>query len=277
LHILYAETYLRFSPWLFGSIPVVATYHQPPTVLRKNLLYGSQTGRISDLIHRVTRNRFKKISAAIIISEDQRPVLEEFVNPHKIHLVPLGASAEHLISQETRLRQLRDLDHILTVGNWLRDWEFYFDFVEHCRTSHPSWRFTLIARNLPPNWHARVKNASNISWERDAGDEALLSAYANANCLFLPLLETTGNNTVNEALAMGCPIVTNASLGIPDEVSLVTRCGKSKGEFIAAIERWRNASDSAREIYRLTAQNAVRQLDWSVTASKTLDVYQSVI
>jgi glycosyltransferase involved in cell wall biosynthesis len=277
LHILYAETYLRFSPWLFGSTPVVATYHQPPTVLRKNLLRGSQTGRVSNLVHRLTRKRYQKLAAAIIISEDQRPVLEEFVDPGKIHLIPLGAPAGHLIGEEARLRRLRDPDHILTVGNWLRDWEFYFDFVSRCQSAQPTWRFTLISRNLPARWHACALAAPNLSWQRDASDEALLTAYAGANCLFLPLLEATGNNTVNEALAMGCPIVTNLPLGIPGEATLVTRCGKSPGDFTAAIERWRHASDSDHETYRQTAQDAVRQLDWSVTAASTLELYQSVI
>lgn len=276
LHILYGETYFRFSPWLFGKVPVVVTFHQPPQALHRNLMAGDETGRVSRLVHRLTKGRFRKLSAAIIISEGQRPVLEQFVPADRIHLIPLGASTLPLIQAESRLRCEPDPTAILTVGNWLRDWGFYFDFIDHCRIQHPGWCFRLVNRNLPAVWQERVQAASNLTWLRDLDDEALLKEYAGASCLFLPFLEATGNNTVNEALAMGCPVITNVDLGLPDEQLIVTRCEKSYGGFSSAIAEWQNASVQQRRDLRVRSQQAVTSLDWSIVGAKTLELYQSL-
>ena len=277
LHILYGETYFRFSPWLFGRVPVVATFHQPPQVLQRCLMAGDETGRVSRLVHRLTRRRFRKLSAAIIISEGQRAVLEEFVPSDRIHLIPLGASTLPLIEAESRLRREPEPNAILTVGNWLRDWAFYFDFVDHCRDHHPDWRFRLVNRNLPGIWHNRAQAASNLHWLQNLDDEALLTEYSGANCLFLPLLEATGNNTVNEALAMGCPVVSNVDLGVPEEQAIVTRCEKSHGGFSSAIARWQGATTEQRSDLRERSQHSVKSLDWSIVGEKTLNLYQSLL
>jgi glycosyltransferase involved in cell wall biosynthesis len=277
LHILYGETYLRFSPWLFGKVPVVATFHQPPTVLERALLAGSQTGRVDHLVHRITRGRFRKLAAAIIISEEQREVLERFVPAERIHLISLGASTLTLIDAEKKFRRAPDPGTILTVGNWLRDWDFYFGFVDYCRNHHPEWRFSLVNRRLPTPLHEQARAAPNFHWLQNVDDEALLKAYTAAACLFLPLLEATGNNTVNEALAMGCPVVTNVSLGVPDEDLVVTHCEKSYAAFASAIATWQTASAHQRNQLREHSQRAVKSLDWSIVGEKTLILYQSLL
>jgi len=277
LHILYGETYFRFSPWLLGRVPVVATFHQPPQHLLRRLSAGDETGRVSRFVHRLTRGRFKRLAAVIIISEEQREVLEKFVTPERIHLIPLGVSTLPLIEAEARLRCVPQAGEILTVGNWLRDWDFYFDFVDYCRQRHPDWHFSLVNRNLPSAWHARARTAVNLTWRENVDDEALLQAYATTSCLFLPLLEASGNNTVNEAMAMGCPVVTNARLGVPDEAAFVTNCEKSFDSFAAAITAWQTAGLLQRDEHREHSQRAVKSLDWSVTGEKTLDLYRSVL
>lgn len=277
LHVLYGETYFRFSPWLFGSTPVVVTFHQPPELLKRNLAEGSGTGRVSKLIHRLTRARFKRLGAAIIISEEQRAVLADYMPSERIHHIPLGASTEILIEAELLHRRVADRQHVLTVGNWLRDWEFYFDFLDYCRLHHPTWRFSLVNRNLPASWHTRAMGCVNLEWHRNATDEQLFSLFADAGCLLLPLLEATGNNTVNEALAFGCPLVSNVLFGIPNSAALVTICEKTFESFAAGITLWENASEAQRMDYRKISQKSVRELDWKATAAKTLEVYQSLL
>jgi glycosyltransferase involved in cell wall biosynthesis len=277
LHILYGETYFRFSPWLFAPTPIVATFHQPPQLLRQRLTLGDETGRISKIVHRLTKKRFEKLSAAIIISEEQRPVLEQFVPANRIHYIPLGASTLPLIEAESRLRQKVDHNFVLTVGNWLRDWEFYFGYLDYCRDQRPDWIFHLVNRNLPSKWHERACSTPNLKWDRDIDDESLLRAYAKASCVLLPLVEASGNNTVNEALAMGCPVVTNVPLGVPDEKNTITLVEKSFDAFSDAIATWQNCSIERRVELRSATQNAVRSLDWSIVGEKTISLYKSLI
>ena len=37
VHVMYGEDYLRFSPYLFRKIPVVATFHQPAASLEREI------------------------------------------------------------------------------------------------------------------------------------------------------------------------------------------------------------------------------------------------
>src|ERR1044072_3393663 len=49
VHILYGEDYYRWSGSLFGKTPVVATFHQPPEILEREVLKGDVRGRDAGL------------------------------------------------------------------------------------------------------------------------------------------------------------------------------------------------------------------------------------
>lgn len=277
VHLLYGETYYRFSPYLFRKTPLVATFHQPPERLRHALENGSETGRISRLVDRITRNRLASLSAAIIISEQQRAVLSEFMPGDRIHCIPLGAAATELIEQEKVLRRERDSSLILTVGNWLRDWDFYCSFVQLAQRERPNWRFVLVNRSLPKKYRERIKSYANLSFEDDVSDKGLLELYAGAGALFLPFKEATGNNTVNEALALGCPITTNVDLALPGPDGLTALFSRKPESALASLDQVLEFSEAARESLRHRTQTAVMSLDWSVMGSRTLELYQSLL
>lgn len=273
VHLLYAETYLRFSPWLF-DIPVVGTFHQPPERLLGVLERGDGTGRVSAAVHALTRNRYRRVAAAIILAENQREVLSRFVPADRIHLVPLGAATRELVSQFDAVSVTRRQDEVVTVGNWLRDWPYYFDFVRASQAMAPGLRFVLVNRNLPAEWHAAVRSLPNLQWRENLSDRELLEQYARAAAIFLPLREATGNNAVYEAMAAGCPIVTNMPLECPAAEEFVMVASRTHDAMLAALQRACSYDDQTRATLRITTRTALEGLDWSETARRTLDVYR---
>jgi glycosyltransferase involved in cell wall biosynthesis len=168
----------------------------------------------------------------------------------------------------------RQQDEVVTVGNWLRDWRYYFDFVRACQTTSPSLRFVLVNRKLPAEWHAAARSLSNLQWRENLSDGELLEQYARASAIFLPLCEATGNNAANEAMAAGCPIVTNLSLDCPAGDDFVVVAPRAHDAMLAALHRVCGYDDQTRAALRTATRKALAGLDWSETARRTLDVYR---
>lgn len=276
VHILYGEWYLYASPWLFGRTPVVATFHQPADQLNSLLRHGPQTGRVMSLAHTITRNRHSRLSAAIVLTQDQKDVLSAMMPADRIHVIPLGTAAHHLIRVFTAARVVRQPDLILTVGEWLRDWNCYFPFVRQCRDAAPHLRFVLINRKLPAQWHAEARSLGNLTWRENAPDEELLQCYSAAAALFLPLREATGNNAVNEAMAAGLPIVTTIPLQTPAPSGFVNVVPPDHHHMLSVILRVCDLPESQRQEMRNSTRTLLASRDWAQTAQHTMDVYSRV-
>lgn len=277
VHVLYAENYFRFLKTLCPSIPVVVTFHQPPDLLAAELRHGAFQGRIAGITHRLTRGRFAKVAAAIITSEAQRACLEEYVEPSRIHHVPLGVAAQELMDAADAIDVPCDPRKILTVGNWKRDWELYFELVRACERARPEWRFTLINRQLEQPWRDAARGLRNLAFLPGVPDSELYAAYKSSSVQFLPLLGAAGNNAVNESLAFGCPVVSSADLGFaPDALQVAVNGGRSIDSLIGSIERFLLASTEGRRNVRDAARRSILQRDWSAIASRTIEIYRSV-
>ena len=277
VHILYAEEYFRFSPWLFPKTPLIATFHQPPDTLEREISKGDGMGRVAGFAHRMTKKRFSKLAAAIALSPNQVPVLESVIPRNRIHLLPLGADIEGLITLAAKLPEPASRHNILTVGNWRRDWKYYFDFVEYCRIERHHWHFVLINRKLPQQWCAKIAGLSNLKFVEDASDETLFRHYKEAALQFLPFEAAAGNNSLNEGLAFGCPVVTNLPQEYDEAEAFIKTSALRHDEMVLAMEGVLKLGNAERSALTRAAQSAVMGKDWSVIAEKTLQIYTSII
>lgn len=277
VHVLYAEEYYRFLKILMPSVPVVLTFHQPADVLERELLYGDVMGRVGALTHRLTRNRFASVAAAIITNETQLEPLAKVMPKQRIHLIPLGTSIAELVAIANRIPEPAQRTTILTVGNWRRDWHFYFDFVGRCLSEMPDWRFTLVNRRLPSQWVARAAELRNLTFTPSVTDDELYGFYRTAAVQFLPFEAAAGNNAVNEGLAFGCPIVTNAPLGLTHPGNYCRMTTLTFSECRNAIAGYMATDAQDRQSLIQAAQAAISERDWSRVAAQTIDVYRSVL
>ncbi len=273
LHIYYAEEYLRFSPFLFPKIPVVATFHQPPENLEREVIYGDYSGRVGKFTHALTKNRFSKLAAAIILEENQRAILEQVMPTEKIHLIPHGVHPDLFREIAFEERQ-----HILTVGNWQRDWKVYEEILKIFFEINPELTFVLVNRSLPSEILARLTKYQNFKYTREISDSELEYFYRSAYCLFLPLLSATANNSLIESLVYGCPVVTSDVFSIyyPFKGNYIS-FEHSTEAYINSIKHFVLLSEKKRKDVALKAQEEVAVIKWPRVAEKVLQLYSELI
>lgn len=279
LFIMYAEEFFRFSWRFMRKAKIVATFHMPPELLAMELFKGNQRGRIGQLTHFLNKRRFSKIDAAIVTSENQRAVLKQFVNESKIHLIPLGVHLKPLLDAFDR----KHLQHkfmathkIITVGNWLRDWDFYFKVVAEC----PDMQFTLINRNLAGPYKEMLGRYPNLKYLHDVDDATMFDEVLTSDLHFLPLQAMAGNNALLQSLALGCPVL------IPDYEADHYR---HQRDFIRVYEH-SNLEDCISEIKKALALSAevkddisaqsvqyASQFDWKAIAEKHEEIFVALL
>lgn len=277
IHILYGEEYFRFSKRLFANTPVVATFHQPPEVLEREINRGDPMGRAYRIAHVLNRARFDQLDAAIVITEAQKTLLAQKMDSARIHVIPLGCDSVPLIARANQISPPLQYNEILTVGNWLRNWDFYFKFVEYCLQNRPEWKFRLINRKLSELHQLKARGLSNLIYESDASDVELARAYRRAAVQFLPFKEATGNNSLNEGLACGCPVVTNISVNLPHSEQFCKTVPLDFEQLLVAIEPWIGESSADRDGRVALAQAAAQSMDWVTIGEKTLAVFRDAI
>ncbi|MEO1415271.1 MAG: glycosyltransferase [Bacteroidota bacterium] len=279
LHILYGEEYYRFSKRLNKDLPIVVTFHQPPEVLEQEVMHGSIQGRVGQLTHWMTKDRFEKLDQAIVMTNAQKDVLSQVMPASRISVIPLGADIQHLKNWYEKLDVTPISNQILTVGQWMRDWDFYFQFLQYAQTHHPKWHFVLINRKLPQEYKAQVPDFPNLTYMDSVSDEALFSNYKSAYVQFLPFIGAAGNNSLNEGFAMGAPAVTNVlNQDYIDHEDFVGQY--PSGDVAQAAQRldFFLSMDAEERFERgQKAQKAVMEYDWSSVARKTLEVYHKAI
>lgn len=272
VHLMYGEEYFRFSHLLFNSA-IVVTFHQPPEILRQELQKGSAMGRVMHLTHRLTKKRFSKVSAAIVLTEPQKEVLKEYISEHKIHVIPLGVD----IKGASHKMPLQRKQIVLTVGNWQRDWNSYLEVAKYFENNYPDVKFYLVNRKLPQALTTKINSTANIHLFQDITDNELSQLYIESSVQFLPFIGATGNNSLNEGLSFGLPVVSNILpsplkntsfskeyVGFEDAIELILL-------FLTINDRleWLSLSNQAYDY--------ANSIGWESIAKRTLEIYRDIL
>ena len=185
VHFLDGEHSGQFLPRILrwaalSGIRTVATFHQPPNVLR-------------DVLNPAILRRFDQI---VLVSPSQRSYFSRHVAEDRLHVILHGVDAEffHPAPRRNSPAAIR----CITVGHWLRDWEVFRAVV--CRM--PSITFEVVtSRDMG------LGGLPNVRQHRNVSDAALADLYRSADILFLPLTESTASNALLEGIASGLPVV----------------------------------------------------------------------
>lgn len=205
--VLLSVTENQFAPSL-AALPdsdlkrLVLFVHQPPAWFKLNWLDLSVFSRVKAIVclSKHQANFFKSISGNTMLIKINHGVDLNFFKP-----------SEFVKSYAGRL---------LFVGQWMRDFSVlstsfklivaqYPDITLHCVIQR---RF----RNHPSLYN--LAQLEQVYWYDDVSSEQLLELYQSADALFLPLIDSTANNALNEATACGLPIISTEVGGVVDYV-----------------------------------------------------------
>lgn len=149
----------------------------------------------------------KKLRSAVVLWEREIPTIEQYVGAGRVAFVPHGIDTEFF---QPGIKPRKKMS-FLCCGQYLRDFDMLKSAFLGIQTRHPESELRIIipARFLETidlSWAERNPNVSIIS---GLSDEELRSEYQQATALLMPLIDSGANNAIMEAMACGCPIVTN--------------------------------------------------------------------
>jgi glycosyltransferase involved in cell wall biosynthesis len=108
----------------------------------------------------------------------------------------------------------------LFVGQWMRDLNVLTSSFKLMLAQHPDISLHCVIqrrfRNQPSLY--QLAQLKEVYWYNDVSSEQLLELYQSADALFLPLIDSTANNALNEAMACGLPIISTRVGGVSDYV-----------------------------------------------------------
>lgn len=276
LHVMYGEDYYRFSGKLMKNVPVVATFHQPPELLEREVMHGDLRGRVGKWTHQLSKKRFERLAAAIVTNINQKEVLKKVMPADKIHVIPLGLHLEGLKDYYQNNAHNSDGKTIIAVGNWLRDWEFYFKVVEHCK----DWNFFLVNRNMPEEWMGHIDKYDNLTYFKNVSDEELYALYLRSDVQFHPVTGIAGSNAILQGMALGSPLLLT---------DVDAQQFHNQGEFINLhaqhdledcvnqLTKLLSRSKEEQQQLREAAHNYACEFTWENVAEKTKKLYQDIL
>lgn len=276
VHILYGEDYFRFSRMLFPRKKLVVTFHQTPEILEIELSKGNYNGKIAGLTHWLTKKRLKRLDAAIVMTQEQYNVAKDYIPSSKLHIVQFGIHLSDFNRMFMQGVKSRNRCHLLTVGNWQRDWILFFNCAKVLHKELPLIKIFVIAKNLNSDVISEIQSCPNVHYLTDITDNQLYEHYLNALALFLPLKGSAANNAINEALALGCPIVTNGHIGQFMENTSAIKKFESVTECVQVIRTLNLLPDDELKDLSLNANQSVQRFDWANVSDTIMNIYNSL-
>ena len=188
-HIIYGENlYTPRMQHLFNGSKVVCTFHQP----------------FSWFDNETWKNYLKGIDGIILLSDKELKLFQQITQKDNITYIPHGVFTDYYSPDKSCTKT----NMMLTVGNWLRDYELadrvYSDFLQ----KHPDWQITIVANK---ECTKSVHQDDRIHCLTGISDDELRELYRKCKILFLPLKRYTANNALLEAASCGCNIIISSN------------------------------------------------------------------
>lgn len=186
-HYIYGENI--YFPWtrhfMRKGNKIVCTFHQP-------LSYFESNTRAME--------RLLKTDFIILVGNSEVEQFKRITGKDDVVYIPHGISTDfYNIDKDVKKEPI-----ILTVGNWLRDYEFANKVYSNLLKLNSDVSIHIVSS--PSNMKYITKNP-RITFMHGISDEELRLEYLKCSVLFLPLKRYTANNSLLEASSTGCNIV----------------------------------------------------------------------
>jgi glycosyltransferase involved in cell wall biosynthesis len=269
VHYIYPETSLQQSWRWKGHHKLVLTVHQPREYLEHMRQQDGHEGFFLGL----------EVADALVANEPESlEAYRKYAPQARLEVIPHGIDTEFFRPAPDCPRR----PVILTVGNWLRDYECWAKVVRALSVQLPAVEFDVIANSdtLRQARAALGTHSSRVHFSTGLSDLELRAAYARAQLMFLPLKDSAANNAILESLAMGLPLVVT---DLP-----ATRCyvGPEAGWFfhntdidgcVAILASLANNPTQRERMAAAGRARAVAEFSWPRIADRYRGLYQSLL
>lgn len=264
LHYLDGEHTARYLPLLktcsFPKTKLVASFHQPPDLL------GSL----------VNRKAAAKLDAVTLVSPDQMSFFADILPKSRIRVISHGIDSDFF---KPAKRSVGDRKFkCLTVGHWLRDFKTMRRVCLALLSKREIEFHVVMSKRSGPR-STGLEDLSNVVLYRDhVSDDDLLKLYQSSDLLFMPLIASTANNALLEAIACGLPVITSRLSSVlaylPGEEAVLVR-NNDPGKFIEAIVELAK-SPEIRAAMSTAGRKRAEELDWRRIAPQYESLYSQI-
>jgi glycosyltransferase involved in cell wall biosynthesis len=170
---------------------------------------------------------------------------------------------------------------LLFVGKWLRDFNTAGRVLIEALTRCPYLKVDIVVEKkwILGSILERLGGHPGVFWHDSVDDKTLRGLYQTAWILLLPLLDTSANNALVEALACGTVPVTNRVGGVVDYGggAVFPICPTSNSsDFLALIDAYMSDTAWLRDRSRACRDFAVNHLDWRLFRDRMQKIYEDV-
>lgn len=245
-HYIYGENI--FFPWVKqlmrkGNI-VVCTFHQPYSFFQTSNKW---------------KNKIMQSDYVILVGNTEVECFKKMTGKNNVIYIPHGISTDFYCIN----KGIKKANVVLTVGSWLRDYEFANKVYEKLLEENPTLEIHVVSN---PKNKIYLAESNRIKFMSGITDEELRDEYLKSSVLFLPLTRYTANNSLLEASATGCNIVIASDYPdnsyIPNKYVTIVRMGVE--DAVGAI-----CQQLKSEFKESLAEFIENNYSWQVVASKT--------
>jgi glycosyltransferase involved in cell wall biosynthesis len=265
IHYLDGEHSAQFLPRLpkqLGKVrpKMVATYHQSAEMLDSLI--------IKDVIAR--------LDCVTVVSPEQVSYFRQFVAPGKIRLILHGIDTDYF--RPGSKPKEKGSFKCMTVGYWLRDFKAVRQVAERL-APYKEIEFHVVVSKLTGPRLTGLEDLANVTLYRDHVDDArLLEQYQQSDILFLPLVQSTANNSLLEGIACGLPVVStclpSVKVYLPGKEAILIKDNDPRQLADAILHLVRNPG--VRQKMGREARKRAEELDWRKIAPRFEAIYSKL-
>ncbi|MDW8343203.1 MAG: glycosyltransferase family 4 protein [Verrucomicrobiae bacterium] len=268
IHFLYPENFIFRSHKWKRHHRFILTVHQPPSYLPVMQRAG----------HRGFFEALRIAEGIVVLDEASQRDYRYFAPNSIIKHIPHGVDVNFFHPSKSSTRK----PVVLTVGNWLRDYEAWLRVVQAAASKRSNLEFVVLA---DPTLYRALRHriphpCPKVSWVWGVDDVQLRRLYQDAAVLFLPLHDAVANNAILEAMACGLPIVATGLRAVIyySGAALAAACNNSDPlgtleqieNLLLDRERWLAASEAGRH-------RAATLFAWPFIAEQYRNFYKEIL
>jgi len=273
VHYFFPENSLfKAARWKKAS-PLVLSCHQPIEALRASSYMQINTAFYEGM---------KAADRVVLMASCEIDEYRELAPNSEVLCIPHGVDTDYFSPATSSDAGISDgLFNVLTVGNWLRDYEQWAEVAKKMTGECPEVEFTVIAN---PERLTSIReylggDMTNIRLLSGITDEELRNEYRRADVVFLPLMDAWANNALLESMSCGCPLLVT-DLPAIREYAGEAACLVQKNDADAVVHKLLNLRDNPRvrdELGRFARVRMEREYRWEHIVHRHLDLYSDLM